>query len=75
MTGSIASSIRSALPGDRVARAERHAARVVIDSAEREALKNEIAHLRGLDLGGLRARWHTVRNGPSNPPAMATESC
>ena len=30
--------------------------RVVIDSAESKALKNEIAHLRGLDLGGLRAR-------------------
>ena len=33
-------------------------ARVVIDAAE--AVENEIAHLRGLDLGGLRARWHTV---------------
>ena len=27
---------------------------------EREVLENEIARLRGLDLGGLRARWHTV---------------
>ena len=44
--------------------------RVVIDSAEREALKNEIAHLRGLDLGGLRARWHTVyrRRAPPHLP-------
>src|SRR5271166_3858714 len=34
--------------------------RVVIDSTEREVLENEIARLRGLDLGNLRARWHTV---------------
>ena len=42
--------------------------RVVIDSAESKALKNEIAHLRGLDLGGLRARWHTTfrRRAPSH---------
>ena len=44
--------------------------RVVIDSAERAALENEIAHLRGLDAGGLRARWHTVfrRRAPPRLP-------
>jgi Protein of unknown function (DUF2924) len=44
--------------------------RVVIDSAEREALENEIAHLRGLDLEGLHARWHTVfrRRAPPHLP-------
>ena len=36
--------------------------RVVIDPAvpDREALDTEIARLRGLDVGELRARWHTV---------------
>jgi hypothetical protein len=36
--------------------------RVVIDPAvpDRELLDNEIARLRGLDVGELRARWHTV---------------
>ena len=36
--------------------------RVVIDPAlpDRASLDNEIARLRGLDVGGLRARWHTV---------------
>jgi Protein of unknown function (DUF2924) len=36
--------------------------RVVIDPAvpDRELLDNEIARLRGLDIGELRARWHTV---------------
>jgi hypothetical protein len=34
--------------------------RVLIDSAESEDLENEIARLRGLDLGDLRARWHTA---------------
>jgi hypothetical protein len=35
--------------------------RVTIDSAtpDKEALDNEIARLRGLDLGELRARWRT----------------
>jgi len=44
--------------------------RVVIDSAGREALENEIAHLRGLDLEGLHARWHTVfrRRAPPHLP-------
>ena len=43
--------------------------RVVIDSTRREALENKIAHLRGLDLGGLRARWHTTfrRRAPPLP--------
>jgi hypothetical protein len=36
-------------------------ARVVIDPVpDRELLDNEIARLRGLDVGELRARWHTV---------------
>jgi hypothetical protein len=36
--------------------------RVTIDPAvpDRELLDNEIARLRGLDVGELRARWHTV---------------
>src|SRR5207244_1363392 len=36
--------------------------RVVIDPAvpDRASLDNEIARLRGLDLGELRARWHPV---------------
>jgi hypothetical protein len=36
--------------------------RVMIDRAvpNSESLDIEIARLRGLDLGGLRARWHTV---------------
>jgi Protein of unknown function (DUF2924) len=37
-------------------------ARVVIDPAvpDKASLDNEIARLRGLDVGDLRARWHTV---------------
>ena len=44
--------------------------RVLIDSAEREDLENEIARLRGLDLGDLRARWHTLfrRRAPPHLP-------
>jgi hypothetical protein len=46
--------------------------RVVIDPAtpDSETLAIEIAHLRGLDLGGLRARWHTMfrRRAPSHLP-------
>ena len=36
--------------------------RVAIDPAvaDRELLDNEIARLRGLDIGKLRARWHTA---------------
>jgi hypothetical protein len=36
--------------------------RVVIDPAvpDRASLDNEIARLRGLDVGELRARWHTA---------------
>jgi hypothetical protein len=36
--------------------------RVVIDPAvpDKASLDNEIARLRGLDVGALRARWHTV---------------
>jgi hypothetical protein len=47
-------------------------ARVVIDPAvpDRESLDNEIARLRGLDVEGLRARWHTVfrRRAPPDLP-------
>jgi len=46
--------------------------RVVIDPAvpDRELLANEIARLRGLDVGELRARWHTVfrRRAPPHLP-------
>jgi Protein of unknown function (DUF2924) len=36
--------------------------RVMIDPAvpDRELIDSEIARLRGLDVGELRARWHTV---------------
>jgi hypothetical protein len=47
-------------------------ARVVIDPAvpDRALLDNEIARLRGLDVEGLRARWHTVfrRRAPLHLP-------
>jgi hypothetical protein len=47
-------------------------ARVVVDPAvpDRELIDNEIARLRGLDVGELRARWHTVfrRRAPSHLP-------
>jgi len=46
--------------------------RVVIDPAvpDRELLDTEIARLRGLDVGDLRARWHTVfrRAAPPHLP-------
>jgi len=46
--------------------------RVVIDPAvlDREALDAEIARLRGLDVGALRARWHTMfrRRAPPHLP-------
>src|SRR5262247_2800842 len=46
--------------------------RVVIDPAvpDRGSLNIEIAHLRGLDVGELRARWHTVfrRRAPPHLP-------
>jgi len=46
--------------------------RVVINPAvpDRELLDNEIARLRGLDVGGLRARWHTMfrRRAPPHLP-------
>src|SRR5438067_9192720 len=46
--------------------------RVVIDPAlpDRASLDNEIARLRGLDVGQLRARWHTVfrRAAPPHVP-------
>jgi len=46
--------------------------RVVIDPAvsDREALDTEIARLRALDVGDLRARWHTVfrRRAPPHLP-------
>jgi hypothetical protein len=47
-------------------------ARVVIDPAlpDRASLDNEIARLRGLDVGQLRARWHTAfrRRAPPHLP-------
>jgi Protein of unknown function (DUF2924) len=47
-------------------------ARVMVDPAgpNRESIDNEIARLRGLDVGELRARWHTVfrRRAPSHLP-------
>jgi len=51
-------------------------ARVVIEPAvpDREALDNEIARLRGLDVLELRARWHSVfrrRAPPHLPPAVS----
>jgi len=46
--------------------------RVLIDPAvpDRASLDNEIARLRGLDVGELRARWHTVfgRRAPPHLP-------
>jgi hypothetical protein len=46
--------------------------RMVIDPAlpDRSSLDNEIALLRGLDVRGLRARWHTVfrRRAPPHLP-------
>jgi hypothetical protein len=46
--------------------------RVTIDSAvpDRELIDSEIAGLRGLDVGDLRARWHTVfrRAAPPHLP-------
>ncbi len=46
--------------------------RVVIDPAvpDRTSLDNEIARLRGLDVGELRASWHTVfrRRAPPHLP-------
>ena len=46
--------------------------RVVIDpvALDRELLDNEIARLRGLDVGALRARWRTVfrRAAPPHLP-------
>ena len=44
--------------------------RAVIDPAVPESLDNEIARLRGLDVGELRARWHTVfrRRAPPHLP-------
>jgi hypothetical protein len=46
--------------------------RVKIDAAKRErrAIEVELAHLRDLDAGGLRSRWHTVfgRRAPPHLP-------
>jgi hypothetical protein len=46
--------------------------RVVIDPAvpDRASVDNEIARLRGLDVGDLRARWHTAfgRRAPPHLP-------
>ena len=41
-------------------------------ASTKRPIEDEIAHLRGLDLGGLRARWQSVfqRKAPThcNPP-------
>jgi hypothetical protein len=39
-------------------------------TATKTSVENEIAHLRGLDLGGLRARWQSVFQRPA--PAHLT---
>jgi hypothetical protein len=46
--------------------------RVKVDRAvpDRKALDNEIAHLRGLDVADLRARWHTTF-GRRAPPHLS----
>jgi Protein of unknown function (DUF2924) len=69
VTASIASYTRRRFP-PRSSRGLSAMPRVVIDSVEREVLENGIAHLRGLDLGGLRARWHTTfrRRAPPHLP-------
>jgi hypothetical protein len=43
---------------------------VIIVTASASELEDEIAHLRDLDLGGLRARWHSVfrRKAPDHLP-------
>ncbi len=35
--------------------------------ATKTSVEEEIAHLRGLDLKGLRARWHSVFQRPATP--------
>jgi Protein of unknown function (DUF2924) len=44
--------------------------RAVVRNATKPSLENEIAHLRGLDLKGLRARWQSMfrRQPPSHLP-------
>ncbi len=39
-------------------------------TSSRMSVEHEIAHLRGLDLGGLRARWQSVSQRPA--PAHLT---
>jgi hypothetical protein len=43
---------------------------VIIVTASASELEDEIAHLRDLDLRGLRARWHSVfrRKAPDHLP-------
>jgi hypothetical protein len=52
--------------------------RLVIDPAvpDKELLDNEITRLRGLDVGELRARWHTVfrRAAPPQPVRHSGQS-
>src|SRR5580658_3814141 len=40
------------------------------EARNQQALEGEIAHLRDLDLSGLRARWHSVfrRKAPEHVP-------
>jgi hypothetical protein len=46
---------------------------VIIMTASVSELEDEIAHLRDLDLRGLRARWHSVfrRKAPDHSHAAA----
>src|SRR6266404_4594173 len=41
-----------------------------VHAATKTSMEDEIAHLRGLDLKGLRARWHSVfqRAAPDHLP-------
>jgi hypothetical protein len=75
VAGSIASStagVLALIPADRAVTQLERMPRVTIDPAvpDRELLDNEIARLRGLDVGDLRARWHTVfrRAAPPHLP-------
>ena len=38
------------------------------------AIENEIAHLRGLDLDGLQARWRSL-TGRAAPPHLPKTCC
>jgi hypothetical protein len=54
--------VQAPIPAVRAGAQLEHYGSVVIDPAvpDKASLDNEIARLRGLDVGDLRARWHTV---------------